>query len=71
MRSGATDTPLWLEAAAVWLEGRSGLLAGGKSSPAAKENDERRGGHGHRETAHGNIHPDGFVLVYGASCRRC
>jgi hypothetical protein len=36
VRYGATDTPLWLEAAAVWLEGRSGRLAGGKSSPAAK-----------------------------------
>ena len=35
VRYGATDTPLWLEAA-VWLEGRSGRLAGGKSSPAAK-----------------------------------
>ena len=42
VRYGATDTPLWLEAAAVWLEGRSGLLAGGKSSPAAKERAQRQ-----------------------------
>jgi len=42
VRYGATDTPLWLEAAAVWLEGRSGRLAGGKSSPAAKERAQRR-----------------------------
>ena len=41
VRYGATDTPLWLEAA-VWLEGRSGRLAGGKSSPAARERAQRR-----------------------------
>lgn len=60
VRYGATDTPLWLEAA-VWLEGRSGRLAGGKSSPAAKERAQRRT-RDHRETVDGNIRLDGFRL---------
>ena len=61
VRYGATDTPLWLEAAAVWLEGRSGRLAGGKckSSQAARERAERRT---RPQRDSGNIRLDGFRL---------
>ena len=59
VRYGATDTPLWLEAAAVWLEGRSGRLAGGKSSSAAKERAQRRT---RPQRDSGNIRLDGFRL---------
>ena len=62
VRYEATDTPLWLEAAAVWLEGRSGRLAGGKSSPAARER-ARGQTRPQRETVNGNIRLDGFRLV--------
>ena len=61
MRYGANDTPLWLEAAAVWLEGRSGRLAGGKckSSQAARERAQRRT---RPQRDSGNIRLDGSRL---------